>query len=142
MRNRENILISLENRHAENIFSGQKQVELRRRRMRIAPGTIAWVYVKLPVGSLVGRVTIGAVHTSAPSTLWRRFGSLSGLTRKEFLEYFYGVTDGFVFVLENAQRLRSSLSLNRLRELEDGFSPPQFFLRLRSQHPFLGALTG
>jgi predicted transcriptional regulator len=85
--NGENILISLESRHAENIFAGNKQVELRRRNMNVRPGTTIWIYVKLPIGSIIGRVRVGAVHASAPTTLWRRFGSVSGLSRSEFFGY-------------------------------------------------------
>lgn len=137
----EHILISLAPRHAENIFSGRKQVELRRRTMHVAPGTTVWIYVKLPVGSIVGRVRIGAIHASSPSTLWRRYGSVSGLTRSEFFDYFSGVAKGIVLVLENAKRLNRSLPLEVLREHADGFQPPQFFARLDAQHPLLDAIA-
>lgn len=141
MGNGEHILISLAPRHAENIFSGRKQVELRRRAMNVAPGTTVWIYVKLPVGSIIGRVKIVGIHASSPAALWRRFGSVSGLSRGEFFEYFNGVAAGVALVLENAQRLHRSLSLDALRELADGFQPPQFFARLGAKHPFLGAIA-
>lgn len=137
----EQILISLAPRHAENIFTGRKQVELRRRPMNVVPGTIVWVYVKLPVGSIIGRVKIVAIHASSPAALWRRFGSVSGLSRSEFFDYFNGVTAGVALVLENAQRLHRSLSLNALREHADGFQPPQFFVRLGAKHPFHEAIA-
>lgn len=140
MGNGEHILISLASRHAENIFSGRKQVELRRRTMNVAPGTTVWIYVKLPVGSIAGRVKIGAIHASSPAALWRRFGSVSGLSRKEFFDYFTGVAAGVALVLENAERLNRSLSLDALRDLADGFHPPQFFSRLGAHHPVLGAV--
>ncbi|MFA6311081.1 MAG: hypothetical protein WCV99_18105 [Sterolibacterium sp.] len=138
----EHILISLTSRHAENIFAGNKQVELRRRPMNVAPGTTVWIYVKLPVGSIIGRVKIGAVHALSPMTIWRRFGAVSGLSRKEFFGYFDGVTKGVALVLEDAERLQCSLSLDALREISDGFQPPQFFVRLNAQHPVFGAVAG
>ena len=140
MGNGEHILISLASRHAENIFTGRKLVELRRRTMHVVPGTTVWIYVKLPVGSIIGRVKIGAVHTSSPATLWRRFGPVSGLSRSEFFDYFNGVAQGIALVLEDAERLDSSLSLEVLREITKGFQPPQFFARLSAQHPLLGSL--
>ena len=136
----EHILISLAPRHAEDIFAGRKQVELRRRTMNVAPGTTVWIYVKLPIGSIVGRVKVVDIHASSPAALWRRFGSVSGLSRSEFFDYFSGVAAGVALVLENAQRLRRSLSLEALRELASGFQPPQFFARLSAEHPFLGAI--
>src|SRR5579863_2728843 len=102
---REHILISLASRHAENILAGTKRVELRRRTMNIEPGATLWMYVKLPIGSIVGQARVGAIHVGAPSTLWRRFGSVSGLSRAEFFEYFCGVTRGVALVLEDSKRL-------------------------------------
>lgn len=141
MREKQHILISLKARHAENIFRGEKQVELRRRTMSVSPGATVWIYVKSPVGSIVGRARVGAVHALSPLMLWRRFGSMSGLSKDEFFEYFRGVAKGFALVLEGAQRLRSSLSLERLRQIAKGFQPPQFFIRLEAEHPLLLAVT-
>jgi predicted transcriptional regulator len=141
MANKQDILISLASRYAEKIFAGEKQVELRRRTMRVAPGATVWIYVKLPVGSIVGRARVEAVHASSPASLWRRFGLVSGLSREEFFEYFKGVTQGFALVLEGARRLRRSLSLDSLRRIAEGFNPPQFFVRLTAEHPLFSAVT-
>src|SRR5688572_14236332 len=128
MANRKDILISLASRYADKIFAGEKRVEFRRRAMRVAPGDTVWIYVKLPVGSLVGRARIEAVHACSTTELWRRFRSVSGLSRDEFFQYFKGVEEGFALVLEGAKRLRRGLSLTSLRLLAAGFNPPQFFL--------------
>lgn len=135
------ILISIAAKYAEKIFAGEKQVELRRRAMRVAPGATVWIYVKLPVGSIVGRARVEAVHASSPESLWRRFGRVSGLSKDEFFEYFKGVARGFALVLEGAQRLRRSFSLDSLRKAASGFNPPQFFMRLAAEHPLLLAVA-
>lgn len=140
MRNDEHILISLTPRHAENIFAGHKLVELRRRTMHITPGTKAWIYVKLPIGAIIGRVTIRDIHNSTPASLWRRFGLVSGLSRSEFFDYFSGVTNGIALELEDVKELRHSVSLTTLREASGGFQPPQFFIRLISSNPILKAI--
>ena len=141
MGNDEHILISLESRHAENIFAGHKRVELRRRTMNISPGATLWIYVKLPVGSIIGHARIDKVHESSPNALWRRYGSVSGLSKHEFFSYFGGVEHGVALVLEQSKRLRSSLSLKALRQVDEGFQPPQFFARLTSEHPLHEAVT-
>lgn len=140
MRNEEHILISLTPRHAENIFAGHKLVELRRRTMNITPGTKAWVYVKLPVGAIIGRVTIRAIHNSTPTSLWRRFGLVSGLSRSEFFDYFGDVTRGVALELEDVKKLRQSISLAALRKASSSFQPPQFFVRLSSDNSLLNAV--
>lgn len=137
----EHILISLEDRHAENILAGRKFVELRRRFMNVAIGTTIWIYVKLPVGAVVGRARVSAVHSLAPSTLWRRFGAISGLTHREFGDYFEGVTTGFALTVEEAERLPRPISLRSLRQMSCGFQPPQFFMRLSVGGDLLNAFS-
>jgi predicted transcriptional regulator len=141
MREGEHILISLESRHAENIFAGRKHVELRRRSMNVSPGTFIWIYVKLPVGSIVGYVRVSSVDTSSPSALWRRHGAVSGLSKAEFFAYFEGASLGVALVLEQSKRLDESLSLDELRRLAGGFQPPQFFTRLGENHPLRSAVA-
>lgn len=141
MANSEHILISLAPRHAKNIFDGVKHIELRRRPMNVEPGTIVWIYVTLPVGVLMGRAKIAALHTASPSSLWRRFGSVSGLARNEFLGYLEGLAQGVVLVLEDVKTLREPLSLEALQDIAEGFNPPQFFIRIDDEHPFFASLT-
>ena len=134
------ILISVEARHAESILQGRKQVELRRRHMNVKAGATIWIYAKLPVGSIVGCASVAAVRTYAPSTLWRKFGEISGISRDEFFDYFDGICKGTALELTNCKRLNSSISLESLRRLSAGFQPPQFFIRLNQGAPLLAAI--
>jgi len=134
-------LISLEERYAEGILQGVKQVELRRRQMRLSVGTTIWMYVKMPVGKVVGSAKVQSLHTLAPRVLWRRFGRVSGLTRAEFFDYFSGVESGFVLVLSNPVRLSNTFPLEALRSLYDRFQPPQFFQHLASDGALVCAFT-
>jgi predicted transcriptional regulator len=136
------ILISLEARHADNIFQGNKLVEFRRRSMNVNPGSTIWIYAKLPVGSVVGCATVVAVRSNSPSTLWRKFGSISGISRREFFDYFQGIEQGTAIELTNCKRLSCSISLESLRQSSTGFQPPQFFTRLKHGAPLLAAITG
>jgi predicted transcriptional regulator len=103
---------------------------------------LLWIYVTLPVGVLMGRAKIAALHTASPSALWRKFGSVSGLARNEFLGYLDGLEEGFVLVLEDVKALREPLSLEALRAVAEGFNPPQFFIRIDEEHSFFKPLTG
>lgn len=134
-----NILISLTPRHANNVFSGSKTVELRRRSMNIQPGTTTWIYEKLPTGAITGCVTVSAIHNFSPRTLWKKFGSVSGLTRIEFFNYFDGVKKGVALELSNATPLKNPLSLTTLRTHVNGFQPPQFFTHLSDENLILTA---
>lgn len=133
------ILISLAPRHAKNIFSGLKKVELRRKAMHITSGTKAWIYVTLPVGAIVGHVEINAIHALSPPVLWRRFGSVSGLSKSEFFSYFDGVLKGTALELGKTTELSNRLSLKELRLISENFQPPQFFCRLHEDSLILKA---
>jgi predicted transcriptional regulator len=140
MNNDEHILISLEARHAENILDGKKLVELRRRPMNVSRGATVWIYAKLPVGSIVGSAVVSAIHVQTPSTLWRRFGPVCGITRTEFLKYFEGVEEGTALELSDCKRWIASFSLKSLRQFNSRFQPPQFFARLKQGTPLLAAI--
>lgn len=137
----QNVLISLEKRHAENILEGTKTVELRRRSMHVAIGTTVWFYVKVPVGSVIGYAKVADLHTLAPSTLWNRFGSVSGLQRREFFEYFEGSATAFALSLEEPRRLAKPIPLSELRDASNGFHPPQFFANIASDGALFTALS-
>jgi predicted transcriptional regulator len=141
MHGTDQILISLEVRHAESILEGHKLVEFRRRTMNISPGATLWIYAKLPVGSIVGCATVSAIRSQAPSTLWRKFGPVSGISRCEFFDYFDGINQGTALELSNCKRLSSAVPLALLRRLSLGFHPPQFFTRLSSDAAVLSAIS-
>ncbi len=136
-----NFLISLEERHANRILEGTKTVELRRRPMHVALGATVWIYVKMPVGSVVGCAKVTELHTLAPSTLWNRFGAVSGLQRQEFFEYFSGLPKAFALGLSDPCRLSSPIPLSKLRGVSSGFHPPQFFANVASDGPLLRAMS-
>lgn len=136
---RVHVLISLESRYAEGILSGAKQVELRRRPMRIPVGTTVWFYVKVPIGKVIGCAQVQSLHSLMPTTLWKRYGGVSGLSRSEFFDYFCDVSEGFALVLEHPQRLFTGIPLCRLRSLSKGFQPPQFFQHLAHEGPLVAA---
>ena len=138
----DHILISLEPRHAENILEGRKQVELRRRAMNVSIGSTVWMYAKLPVGSIIGRAIITAIHVLAPETLWKRFGAVSGISRGEFFHYFADRDEGVALELSNCRRLDRAFDLKSLRKFDHGFQPPQFFTRLRRHGSLLSAISG
>lgn len=136
-----NILISLEPRHARNILSGTKKVELRRRAPRVLPGTVVWMYSKMPEGSVVGHATIKRIHEASPQYLWRRFKNQTGVSRAEFFEYFSHRSVGVAIELRDTRRLENPVSLKQLRSIDEFFQPPQFFKRLHVKEVVTLAVT-
>jgi predicted transcriptional regulator len=132
MQSTQHVLISLEERHAANILAGTKQVELRRRRMHVEPGSTVWFYVKKPVGAVVGFATVGTTYCAAPRTVWRKYGSVSGLSRSEFMSYFDGSAVASAMALSSPKKLKAVITLDALRVAVPSFHPPQFYCRLNA----------
>jgi predicted transcriptional regulator len=130
MKERDHVLISLEERHAINILAGAKRVELRRRIMHVKDETFVWLYVKKPVGAVVGYAVVDKSIVSTPTSIWRKFGEVSGLLKSEYVNYFDGATCAFALLLVAPQALKRPVALDELRSVSPGFQPPQFYCRL------------
>lgn len=137
MNNQENVLISVEERHASNILSGHKTVELRRKALNILPGTRMWIYSKLPCGQVQGFTIVKNVVSDSPKEIWNHYGSQSAISKSEFDEYFFGTALGYVILLGETVVLDVILSLSTIREEISHFHPPQFFKRLANTGPEL-----
>lgn len=124
------LVLSLRPRYAEAILSGAKTVELRRTRPNIKIPTLALIYATNPVRSLVGSCCVDSVESWPLRELWCLASEQAGVSRREFHEYFAGLSEGVALQLSGAQRAEVPVSLARLRRLVGGFRPPQSFAYL------------
>ena len=121
------LLLSIRPRFVEQIFAGTKTVELRRVRPRVKTGDLVIVYASGSQKALVGAFQIADVIAAAPSTLWRRFGSKTGLTKGEFESYFAGLDTGFAIEVARTWQLPEPIQLSTLRCQRGGFHAPQSY---------------
>ena len=135
------ILISVHSKHVENMLAGRKTVELRRRALRVLPGTQVWIYCTQPTAQVSAVATIKGVFTAAPNQIWQIYGPRSGLIRSEFDSYFEQSETGCAIVLSNIRRLKTPLSLHAIRKKAKGFHPPQFFKKLTPGCPEFSLLS-
>jgi predicted transcriptional regulator len=130
-----NILISVHSKHVENMLAGRKTVELRRRSLRVLPGTQVWIYCTQPTAQVSAVATIKGIFTASPNEIWQLYGQRSGLIRSEFDSYFEQSETGCAIVLSNIRRLKTPLSLHAIRKKAKRFHPPQFFKKLTASCP-------
>lgn len=135
--NNENVLISLKSEYVNKIFSGEKTIELRRRKMHLQIGTTVWIYETMPKGAIVGSFSIKNMCFLAPSTIWKKYHSEIGVARNELFNYFDGLEKGFLIQFEDVKRLKKPVSLECLRSIKPTFQPPQFFLKFDVQDNLL-----
>lgn len=138
----ENILISVECNHALNMLNGTKTAELRRRPLRIKPGTQIWVYSKMPRGRIEIVATADEVVASSPQKLWNLYEARMAIALSDFKCYLAGVKIGCAILLRDIRPLKPALGLTTLRRTSRDFHPPQFFKRLRGESPELRCLLG
>ncbi len=134
---RKNVLISLESRYATGIISGEKKVELRNRRMNLSKDDIIWVYSKQPHGRVVMTAVVREINKGSPKLLWNQCREICGMTKKEFFTYFGDVEIGYAIYLCNIKPLPDPVSLEKIREKDKNFHPPQFSKYLMDRTPLL-----
>lgn len=126
----DDVLISLKPKHAACIFAGSKTVELRRRRPNISPGTSVWIYATAPIAALGGYATLNRIESDNPAAIWKKFGTITGISKTEFDEYFLNRETAHAMVFGEINVLKNPIVLTRMKEMVNGFHPPQFFCRL------------
>ena len=131
----QNILISLHTKHVENMLAGVKTVELRRRAVRVPPGTRVWIYCTHPIAQIRAVATIRCIVIASPKEIWDVYGARSAVLRSEFDSYFHRAETGCAIILSDIERLKTPLALSTIRQKVKRFHPPQFFKKLTPSGP-------
>jgi predicted transcriptional regulator len=126
----DNILISIEYDYVLKMLSGLKTAEIRRRQLRIQPGTLVWVYSKLPRGQVELVATADDIVEASPRKLWELYKERIAIAPSDFRKYLRGVELGCAILLRDIRPLQPAVKLDTLRRTSRNFHPPQFFKRL------------
>lgn len=124
---RSHVLLSVRPRFADLIMAGTKTVEIRRGPSRVAPGTTALVYSSSPTRALVGAVVIDGVNVRAASTVWRNWGTATGLGKREFDAYVSGCGRVTALLLGARVAFPQPIDLAELRSRTSRFVAPQSY---------------
>lgn len=123
------ILLSVQPNYANLIFSGKKQVEIRKKFSRRWVGRKAVVYGTQPLGSLIGEVTLSNVTPGSPSAIWEQYGARSGCTFKEFEDYVGDSEEVYAIELSNVYPYLAPIGIAQISHLvREELRPPQSFL--------------
>ncbi|RLJ22199.1 hypothetical protein DJ030_02125 [bacterium endosymbiont of Escarpia laminata] len=134
------IIISIKPNFVEKILCGEKTVELRTRRANLQPGTQMWIYSTLPRGEICARASVEYVHTDKPDTIWERYSDQIAIHEDEFWAYVGQRESVSVIKMSKIDPIDSGVSLKRMQNLVEGFTPPQFFMHLKSCNPIRALL--
>ena len=121
------LLLSIRPRFVTAIFSGIKTVELRRVKPRVQAGDLVIIYGSGSLKGIVGAFEVAGVTSASPGSIWRRYGSRTGLNKLEFSKYFEGSGVGHAIRIKKYWELPRPISLSALRRRHMGFRPPQSY---------------
>lgn len=105
------IILSIHSRHAEKIYSGEKQYEFR----KSAPlkTDSMYLYEVKPVGLITGHVEgVGGAYCMLLEDLWKLTEDYAGITFEEFTKYFEGRNSGYAFELPKVVKYDTPLPLS------------------------------
>lgn len=128
----EDALISIRPNYAEAILAGEKTVELRRRIPAINLGTRLWIYATRPLGAIVGSAVVDNIIDGTPAEVWDKCIGRIAIDRLEYDKYFSGTDRALGLSLSDIKR-RRPIGIDQLREIQEGFHPPQVVARLSRQ---------
>ncbi len=121
------LLLSIRPHFVDLIFAGTKTVELRRVKPRVKAGDLVVVYASGATKGMVGAFEVAGVVAAAPSSIWRKFNGGSGLTKREFDNYFAEASVGYAIRIGKRWKIQEPIPLNTLRKRRSGFRPPQSY---------------
>jgi len=119
------VLLSIKPVHANNILSGLKQFEFRRKIFARKDIRTVLIYCTMPVGRLVGEFDLDGVLEGCPEDLWVETSHGSGISKSYYDSYFHGRKRAYALRIGEVRGFKepllpSALFLN--------FSPPQSYM--------------
>jgi type I restriction enzyme S subunit len=105
-------------------MNGEKRYEFRKTIFRNRNIERAYIYSTAPIKMVVGTFLIGGIFEDYPEQLWEKFHKFSGLSSKEFFNYFNKEKKGFAIKIESVEEF--DIPVNP-REGNPDFVPPQSF---------------
>ncbi|MBW2621637.1 MAG: hypothetical protein JRD68_01905 [Deltaproteobacteria bacterium] len=136
------LVMSIKPKWVESIQEGKKIVEIRKKFSEKWQGCRVTIYSSSPVKGLQGHATIADVIKDCPDSIWEKFGSDLGCSKKDFYEYSASSPQIFAITLKDYQAYTSTLFLDQMSHLLDkDLKPPQSHLALENNELWSGAVS-
>ncbi|MDK1717052.1 ASCH domain-containing protein [Dellaglioa algida] len=123
------VLLSIKPEFVEEIISGRKKFEYRKKIFKRTDVSSVVVYATKPYGKVVGEFSIGNIIQDEPSKIWNKTKKYSGITEEFFNEYFNGRELGFAIQIKKFIEYKDPLELSNFNE--NIKSAPQTFCYIK-----------
>lgn len=106
----ESALLPIKPVYVEKILSGEKKVEFRKVNFKKNISKLV-IYSSSPVKKVVAICDIKQIKEFAPSTTWLKYKEVSGISRKDFFEYYQNKSRAVSIEICSVKVLSQPLSL-------------------------------
>lgn len=118
------VLLSIKPKYVKAILDGTKQYEFRKQIFRDNSQKTIFIYASSPTKRIVAKFQLGEVVKGHPDYLWEQFWDVSGISEKEFFEYFSGKEIGYAIQINELKEFAEPMDPHAIFER---FVPPQSF---------------
>lgn len=117
------IILSIKPKYCEEIFSGTKRFEYRRRIFRKDVQSVL-IYATSPICKIVGEFEIEKIIADTPDSIWNQTNRYGGISRESYNQYFQGAD--IAYALSIAKCIRYNEPLNP-KIIDENFVAPQSY---------------
>ncbi|MGD0794570.1 MAG: ASCH domain-containing protein [Dehalococcoidales bacterium] len=118
------IVISIKPIYVDLILDGEKKYEFRKHNFT-KPIDKVLIYSTKPIGKIVGYFTVDKLIKNTPSKIWAKCHEFSGISERDFIEYFKGSKTAYAIQIKNVCKLLYPIFPN---DVMKGFKAPRSFL--------------
>ena len=103
-------LMSIKPKFVEEIFSGTKTFELRKKIFKSSINTIV-IYSSSPKKKVVGEIIIDKIISSTPKLLWKSYKNNLGISEKEYFKYYKNSKVAYAIKIKKVIKYKKELEL-------------------------------
>ncbi|MFA4861250.1 MAG: ASCH domain-containing protein [Methanoregula sp.] len=118
------VLLSIKPKYVKEILSGVKQYEFRKQIFKNESVKTVYIYSTSPQKRIVARFRLGKIVKEHPDYLWEQYCDVSGISEREFFEYFSDRDTGYAIRIEELERFEEPIDPHTVI---DQFVAPQSF---------------
>lgn len=135
-------LVSIKPLFTEQILSGQKRYELRRKAGGISAGSLVVLYASNPVKAVVGEFWVKSIFEGSFEEVWSVVTSFenSGIDERD-KPYVAGGRRVLTIEALNPKRYAKPLTLREIRKRIPSFKPPRSYVNLAEDSQLLRVLA-
>lgn len=120
------VILSVKPNYAAAIMEGTKTVEFRKKVFK-RPVDKVFVYSSSPQKKIIGYFTISDIIEDTAANLWRKFGEVGGIDKKDFFEYYKNSVTGYSIKIKDYEKFEYGLNPT---DFFENFCAPQSYLYL------------